>query len=213
MVLLRSKIALALSMLLCINLSAKVQELKNSKELETLQKNNPGKHVALKAHAPWCGYCKKLKAEYEKMSEEFPDIIFVALENEKGKDLFQKNNITGMPTVLIYEAGSQVATDKVVGYNPNGLRIKLQNLSNKKGAPAPKMVADAQPEEQKLTKAEMKAKRKAERKAKHMTKKEKKAMEEQETGHGCKNESCGACNSCGDAESCEVFNNCGACKK
>lgn len=56
-------------------------------------------------YAPWCGYCKQLRPEYEKASRganQFAQFAAVNCDEEKNKQFCSAQNIKGFPTLLTY---------------------------------------------------------------------------------------------------------------
>lgn len=97
--------------------------------LDDAKKNH--KTVFVKVYAEWCGYCKKIKGDVEALANEHPDIVMVEIEGDKAKDYTQKHDVSGFPTFLIHKNGEEKASDKVVGANIEGLKAKLNQVSNK----------------------------------------------------------------------------------
>ena len=64
----------------------------------------------------WCGYCKKFKPEWDKFASQFNKMKVVYIDCDKNKELAEKHNIKGFPTVkylpngLNNPAGSQQMT-------------------------------------------------------------------------------------------------------
>lgn len=62
-----------------------------------------GKTVFLKFFAPWCGHCKKMAPDWEKLAEEWDgnDVGFVAEVDctAEGKPLCDENNVRGFPSI------------------------------------------------------------------------------------------------------------------
>jgi protein disulfide-isomerase A6 len=60
------------------------------------------KHVFVEFFAPWCGHCKKLAPEWEKLGQVFAneeDVIIAKYDADAHKDKAQKYGITGFPTL------------------------------------------------------------------------------------------------------------------
>lgn len=62
-----------------------------------------GKSVFLKFFAPWCGHCKKLKPDWDKLIEEFSGSATQLVADVDctagGKDLCDQNGVRGYPTL------------------------------------------------------------------------------------------------------------------
>ena len=67
--------------------------------------------------ATWCGPCKMLGPELEKLAEEHDGEFIVAKVNiDDEEDLAAEYKIMSIPTMLLFKNGQQVA--KKVGYSP-----------------------------------------------------------------------------------------------
>lgn len=56
-------------------------------------------------YAPWCGYCKQLRPEFEKASKKghnYAQFAAVNCDEEKNQKLCAANNIKGFPTIITY---------------------------------------------------------------------------------------------------------------
>ena len=52
-------------------------------------------------YAPWCGYCKDKMGEFKKaVTEGNGKIILIDTTNDSNKDIKEKYNITGFPTII-----------------------------------------------------------------------------------------------------------------
>lgn len=72
--------------------------------------------VLVDFYADWCGPCKMLAPELEKLAEELKDnkVVKIAkIDTTTNMDLAQKYNIRGIPNVIIFNKG--VILEQLVG--------------------------------------------------------------------------------------------------
>ena len=67
---------------------------------ETIE-NNP--LVLLHFWAEWCGPCRAYGPVYEKISEEFPDVVFGKIDTEAQPELGRLFNIRSIPTTIAFK--------------------------------------------------------------------------------------------------------------
>jgi len=63
---------------------------------------DPTKDVLVEFYAPWCGHCKHLAPEYEKVGAAFanePNVVIAKLDADAHKDLGSKYEVSGFPTL------------------------------------------------------------------------------------------------------------------
>ena len=69
---------------------------------ETIE-NNP--LVILDFWAEWCGPCRAYGPVYERVSEEFPDVVFGKIDTEDQQALAGMFNIRSIPTTIAFKEG------------------------------------------------------------------------------------------------------------
>lgn len=73
-------------------------------------------HV-IEFYSKLCGHCKMLQKELEELSRDSgEDIIFGRVDIEEEQFLFQKYDISSVPTILFIKNGEM--KEKLVGYYP-----------------------------------------------------------------------------------------------
>jgi thioredoxin 1 len=52
--------------------------------------------------APWCGPCRSFAPTYEKVSADFPDIVFAKVNTEEEQEIAMHFRIRSIPTLMIF---------------------------------------------------------------------------------------------------------------
>ena len=69
------------------------------------------KPVLVEFFAPWCVYCKRIGAAYEKVAEAYGDTMTVAkVSIDDEKQLAKDEGVKSIPTLILYKAGQAVDT-------------------------------------------------------------------------------------------------------
>ena len=92
-----------------------VLELKEeSWEQEVVKSELP---VIVDFWASWCGPCMMMGPAFEEISKDYDGKLkFAKISTEDFPNMAQKNNITGIPCLIIFKSGKEM--DRIIGFNP-----------------------------------------------------------------------------------------------
>jgi len=63
--------------------------------------------------APWCGPCRSFAPTYEKVSQEFPNVVFAKVNTEEEQEIAMHFGIRSIPTLMIFR-------DKIIIFSEAG---------------------------------------------------------------------------------------------
>jgi thioredoxin 1 len=69
-----------------------------------------GKAIVVDFTADWCGPCKAVAPELEKLAGEHTDVEFVKVDADANPDLVQRLGVMGVPTMVHFDGtGTEIA--------------------------------------------------------------------------------------------------------
>ena len=77
-------------------------EMQNSSFSEIVEGNNL---VIIDFWAEWCGPCRAYAPVFERVSEEFPDVVFAKVDTEVEQALAGSFGIRSIPTTIAFKEG------------------------------------------------------------------------------------------------------------
>ena len=100
-------------------------ELNNENfDKEVLENNKP---VVVDFWASWCGPCRMMGPIFEELSEDMKEVVFGKLSTEDHGEIASKNNITSIPTLVVFKEGKEVG--RISGVMPKeDLKEKINSF-------------------------------------------------------------------------------------
>lgn len=103
-----------------------IQHLTDLTEFQNLIANN--KKVVVDFTATWCGPCKMIGPEFEKLAQDtnYSQWTFCKVDVDEGEEIANECNVSSMPTFHYYVDGKLV--DQFSGASAETLRNKFASL-------------------------------------------------------------------------------------
>ncbi|MBK1693579.1 thioredoxin [Chromatium weissei] len=92
-----------------------VIELTTASFEQTIQNHD---FVMVDFWAPWCGPCRSFAPIYEKVSQDFDDVVFAKVNTEEHQDIAAHFQIRSIPTLMIFR--DQIIIFSQAGALPEG---------------------------------------------------------------------------------------------
>lgn len=87
------------------------------------------KHILVDFYADWCGPCKRIAPELEKLSKSYPDVTFIKVNVDTLQELSQKYAVASLPTFMVFKQGNLTPLKSTVGANIQNINTMLKSLT------------------------------------------------------------------------------------
>ncbi|XP_066249501.1 UBX domain-containing protein 4 isoform X1 [Euwallacea similis] len=104
--------------------SNSVVHVRSKYDLENRLKSANSRLVLIDFFATWCGPCRMIAPELERMAKEFPNVVFLKVDVDESGDISREYGITAMPTFVFLKNRREVS--RVQGADGSRLRSTIQ---------------------------------------------------------------------------------------
>ncbi|KAI5813318.1 thioredoxin TrxA [Pyronema omphalodes] len=103
-----------------------VHQIQNHEDFKAkVQTPGTGRLAVVDFFATWCGPCKVIAPQLEKMSEEFKDVDFYKVDVDENASVAGELAVRAMPTFMFFKDGQKLE-DEVVGANIKAVRSAIE---------------------------------------------------------------------------------------
>ena len=101
-----------------------MKKISTLEELNHIIDNND--KVIVDFYADWCGPCKKISPEIEKLEKQVPEVVFVKVNVEENEESAERFLVTSLPTFFFCVKGKIVKS--VNGASMDKFVLALNNM-------------------------------------------------------------------------------------
>lgn len=99
----------------------------NTQEVELHVSSNTEQLTVVDCFTTWCAPCKAIKPVLDKLSAEYTNVSFLAVDIDNNPDFARSMNVRSVPTLLYFKGGQVVHTTRGVQKEP-AMRELLESL-------------------------------------------------------------------------------------
>jgi len=100
-----------------------VKEVVDGTEFMNIVKTYPKNLIVVDFFADWCGPCKMIAPEIERMENEYRNVIFLKVNVDKSDEICSMLEVSSLPTFYYIKNGNPI--DKSIGAAPDVIRQKI----------------------------------------------------------------------------------------
>ncbi|XP_041419375.1 thioredoxin [Xenopus laevis] len=101
-----------------------VRIIKNMEEVQRALQESGEKLVVIKFFAQWCGNCRRIAPEFEKLIRDYPGTVFCQVDVDDASILSQQYQIRSVPTFIFYKGLQKI--EEFTGADAMKLRNSVQ---------------------------------------------------------------------------------------
>eukprot|EP00890_Picochlorum_soloecismus_P004240 jgi/Picsp_1/4817/NSC_02185-R1_thioredoxin h len=94
-------------------MGGKVIVIQSKQEWDSMHASNAGKAIIVDFTASWCGPCRVIAPEFERLSTMYSTVIFLKVDVDNVEAVASECGISAMPTFQVFKDGKKI--DEMVG--------------------------------------------------------------------------------------------------